>query len=409
MVQAVFDELGEPPGQYWNEAEVIRWVHLCLNRHAREGLSVEAEIKTSSIIDVQEYTLPRDFGEPKNIRYNEGGVDGLVPLEYVDKQDILTTFGDSYCFGTPYLCYIFQHKLGLYPIPNKPPLLECFSDECYTFTNVMKNDGNAYTALLEWVIEAESGSSGDTYIPAAPTPGGNNTSVENNNTPDPCRVYVSHVGVFLRRRGLQYPGNIQMVLSTQNEPGYEYCSKPIPASSFGPRPKWYYFDFSLSPIEITETEAEWCLIIRGDTEYIQADLADQKGVGVQIGVDDDEVLWYRLIEHTQDIQVDFYRNAIRKITDPDLELDLPYYPPVKCHDTIVDMVLDYALRKGQKDLIAAEDYRTRTKKDIKYTRAQAITMTRGDISRIPRNVRLSQYRGPYVVNRGSNRLEGRAW
>lgn len=412
ILQSVRDELGESGNQFWKDEELKRWLYLSLNRHARKALSVEAEVKTTSLPSVQEYDLPKDFGELKNVRYSDGDLFGLVPLVYVDKQSILSAYGILDLIGTPYACYIYQHKLGLYPVPKKKAVLECkFTDTCQTFENVLDADG-AYRFEFELSIEEDSSgsSSSDDYIPSAPTPGDDEADSDDadDDTPDPCRVYVSHVGVYLRRKGLPYPGNVQMIMTPPEDVGYPLYSKLLCAKDVSTRPSWHYFDFTLSPVEINETVTRWTMCITGDSDYTEANAETQGGDGVQVGVDDNSTAYFELIRDRQDIQVDYYRNSVRPITDYDVPLDVPYYPAEKTHDTLVNMVIEYALRKGQYDMRGANDYQSRNMEDMDYTRAQATLKTRGDILRVPREVRLTQSEGPYVRYENGRYL-GRAW
>lgn len=384
ILQSVDDELGESGG-LWNREEKIRWLRLALNRHAREGLSVPAEVKTSSLPGVQEYHVPNDFGELINVRYAEQEVFGLVPLVYVDKQSILSAYGILDLIGTPYACYIFQDRLGLYPVPKKEAVLSCRFEEgtiCETFANV------PFTADFSMQIEAV-----DPHTESNPL--------------NPCRVYISHVNLHLRRKGLPYPGDLNLVMTPLDPEGYPHVSEPIPAASIAPRPEWYYFDFSLNPLELNETPTRWRFQLYGDVAYQGADPAQMGGVGVQVG-NDEETPWFEMHRLKKDIQIDYYRNTCPPIVNYDEPLELPLYPPERYHPTLVTMVVEKAMRKGQYNLRAAADCKTRADADIAHARSQAHLKTRGDILRVPREVRLQQSEGPYVLYE-NGRYSGRAW
>lgn len=399
ILQAVDDELGESTG-YWQREEKVRWAQLALTRHAREGLSVPAEVRTSSLPGVQEYHLPDDFGELMNVRYAEDDLFGLQPLTYVDKQSILSAHGTTDTKGTPYACYTYQDKLGLYPVPDKAPVLSCKFEGtiCERFAEL------PFTCEFEVSVEHAENADPDDVL-------------------NPCRVYVSHISLHLRRKGYSYPGDLTLSMTPLAPEGYAQLSHPIPANSVAVRPEWYHFDFSLSPIELTETRRRWRMRLYGDSEYLDADPEVQRGDGVQIGVDasearhhddsdrvtsEDDVAWFEMHRLKNDIQVDYYRNTCPAVTDFDEALNLPLYPPVRYHPTIVTMTVEKALRKGQYNIPVAESYKARADEDIAYARSQAKLKTYGDILRVPRAVRLAQADGPYV-NVVGDRFVGRAW
>lgn len=392
ILLSVRDDLGETGEQMWKNMELVRWAHLAFNRHAREAYSVIAEVKTTSLPGVQEYNLPTDFGVPKDVRYHDDPLLGAVPLIYTDKQSIVTAYGTHQTVGTPYAFYTFQDKIGLYPVPNKPAVLSHkFSESCRTFVNILDADDEAFQCAFRLSIE--------------PDP----TSSSVSDDLDPCRVYVSHVSVYLRRKGLPYDGSITMRMRPMSDADdYALFSNPYPVHEVGIRPKWHHFDFTLSPIEINETITDWEMTLTADADYIAIDPVDKSGPGVQVGIDAEEIAWFQMHRHRNDIQIDYYRNTVRQITDYDEPLDLPFYPPTRYHDTIVDMTVEKALRKGQFDIPTANDYKRRTDADIKFARSQAKIKTKGDILRVPQHVRMRQNTGPYVdvVN---GRFIGRAW
>jgi len=388
ILQSVRDELGESGEQFWKDAELVRWAHLALNRHAREALSIPTEVVTTTLSGVQEYELPEDFGELLNVRYQDDPLTGHVPLVYVDKQSILTAYGTLHSLGSPYACYIFQDKLGLYPSPRKSPTFEYKFESAttgHTFVDVLSDD-TAFSSEIELSLE---------------------DSDANVETVD--RLYISQVGVFLRRVGRpNIAADIWMTLRPVGDNTYTLVSKTIAASDIESVPAWYAFDFTLSPVEILSDAVTWELEIVVDEQYEEADLSEQGGPGVQVSVDDQNTAWFQLHSYRNDLQVDYYRNSVREILDHDEPLDLPFYPPARYHDTLVDMIVEKALRKGQFDLLSANDYRRRSEMDIKYARSQAKLKTQGDIMRVPQDVRLRQNIGPYV-DYVSGRFVGRAW
>ena len=148
-----------------------------------------------------------------------------------------------------------------------------------------------------------------------------------------------------------------------------------------------------------------------DADYRNANLGVYQGPGVQVGIDTTgggAVSWLQLHCMKNDLEIDHYRNTCPPVLNRDEELELPYYPPARYHPTIVDMVLEKAMRKGQYNMVAANDYEARSKRDIMYARAQATLKTRGDIQRVPKRARLANRRGPYVDYR-NGRFVGRAF
>ena len=285
ILLSVRDDLGEQGEQLWKTPELVRHAQLAFNRHAREGYSVEAEVRTTSLPSVQEYDLPSDFGEPMAVRYHDEPFIGPVPLVYVDKQSITTAFGSTYSIGAPFAFYIFGQKLGLYPIPNKPPVFKCvYPGTCYTFANVLDGDTPySFTFQLEVEPKADAGAASSGYQSAYAPPGA--VSAETDAEPDlnPCRVMVSHIGVYLRRVGLPYAGNLRLQMSPMSEDSdYVIHSNPIPAAKIGVRPQWHNFDFTVSPIEINEVLTSWELTIVPDSDYMEESPKDRSGPGLSL-------------------------------------------------------------------------------------------------------------------------------
>lgn len=387
ILQSVYDELGERNG-HWKEDELVRWAQLALTRHAREALSVPAEVKTTTLPGVQEYQLPSDFGELIDVRFHDPYASKPEPLIYVDKQTLLTVHGSILDIGEPSECYIFQDKIGLYPVPDKKPFYErTFSGEGTPYRNVL-NEGTAYECQHRVELEDVS---------------------------EP-RVEVSHIGVWLKREGHPYPGHMQMQMTPMTAEGesvteYTLRSRPIEALRVNVEPEWVLFDFTLAPITLLDEPVTWLMQIQVDADYRNADHGLYQGPGVQVGVDTTgggSVAWLQLHCMKNDLEIDYYRNTCPPVLNYDEELELPYYPPARYHPTIIDMTLEKAMRKGQYNMAAANDYEARSKRDIMYARAQATLKTRGDIQRVPRRVRLANRRGPYV-NYQNGRFTGRAF
>jgi len=387
ILQSVYDELGERNG-HWKEDELVRWAEFALTRHAREALSVPAEVKTTTLPGVQEYLLPDDFGELIDVRYQDQYSTKPEPLIYVDKQTLLTAHGSIFYIGEPSEFYIFQDKIGLYPVPDKRAFYErTFSGEGTEFVNIFEDEA---------VYESQF-------------------SLELENTDEP-RAEISHIGVWLKREGHPYPGDMQMWMTPTAAEGdsvseYTLKSHPIPALTVNVEPEWVLFDFTNAPVTLLDNVVSWRMQLHSDADYRNADRGLYQGPGVQIGVDTTDganAAWIQLHCMKNDLEIDYYRNTCPPVLNRDEELALPYYPPARYHPTIIDMTLEKAMRKGQYNLGAANDYEARSKRDIMYARAQATLKTRGDIQRVPKRVRLSNRRGPYV-NYRNGRFTGRAF
>lgn len=386
ILQSVYDELGERNG-YWKEDELVRWAELAFTRHAREALSVPAEVKTTTLPGVQEYQLPPDFGELIDVRFHDQYATKPEPLIYVDKQTLLTAHGSIFYIGDPSECYIFQDKIGLYPVPDKTPFYErTFAGDGTSYRNILNED----THQSQFRIALE-------------------------NVDEP-RVEISHVGVYLKREGLPYPGDIQLWMTPMTAEGNsvtEHTLKSHPIEAFGVNvePEWVLFDFTNAPITLLDAAVTWIMSIQVDADYRNADRSLYQGPGVQIGVDTaggGEVAWIQLHCMKNDLEIDYYRNTCPRVLNRDEELALPFYPPARYHPTIIDLTLEKAMRKGQYNMGAANDYEARSRRDIMYARAQATLKTRGDIQRVPKSVRLANRRGPYV-NYANGRFTGRAF
>ena len=389
ILQSVRDELGEDGNGYWKDEELVRWAQLAFTRHAREALSVPAEVKTTTLPGVQEYELPADFGELIDVRFHDQHSTKPEPLIYVDKQTLLTAHGSIFYIGEPSECYIYQDKIGLYPVPDKSPFYErTFSGDGTLFTNILTAEAQAFENQFELDLEDVS---------------------------EP-RIEISHIGVLLKREGYPYPGDIQMWMTPETAEGasvseWTLKSNPIPALFVNVEPEWVLFDFTNAPVTLLPNAVTWKMGIQTDADYRNADASTYQGPGVQIGIDttgEAGTAWLQLHCMKNDLEIDYYRNTCPPILNYDEELELPYYPPARYHPTIIDMVLAKAMRKGQYNLAAANDYEGRSKRDIMYARAQATLKTRGDIQRVPKRVRVSNRRGPYVDYR-NGRFTGRAF
>ena len=285
MLQSVRDDLGETGQQYWKDAELERWAYLVLNRLARQGLCVEAEVKTNSLPGVQEYNMPYDIGELKDVRYVDDRHSQPVPLTLTDKQSIVTTFGTLNTIGTPYLCYKFQDKIGLYPIPHKPPILDCsFEGTCERFAGIYDyEDDEPFDSQFEISIEPREEAQAEMKLEL-----------------DPCMAEVGHISLHLRRRGLPFDGAIRLAMSPiSDSTPYTIYSAWKPARVVQVRPQWHHFDFMLSPLELDETVRHWDLRILADEGYLDESREERTGEGIQVGVNTDNIPYIQFHKASQ--------------------------------------------------------------------------------------------------------------
>lgn len=366
--------LGEMRHGTWADEDLDYFIDEACTEHSSRAYSNKVVRYASSIKYVQDYAFAPDFGELCSIRYfDEDG--GDRELDYVTRA-VLRNWGYRGTeLGRACAYYREQHSFGLFPIPEKPVLLECpVSDNCH-FTPVLDRSGDTLEPFRN-----------DFSIQLV------NDEVVENDGLDPACIYIGQVAVYLRRKGRYYPGTLTLSLE-DTESGYVHESGPVYAESINARPDWVVFDFTHNPLEAYGSELQFIFRILADSLYQDADPAEYGGGGVEVGTDpENEIAFIQLHRLRNDIETEYYRNKC----DPLLHDDQPLELQPKFHHTIVKMVVSKAYAKGNYNVPSADRWRADAESDILRQKAQAIIPTLGVRSDIRTSGRLlpnMQYKG----------------
>lgn len=384
MRQNIRDSLGDPgPYGFWSDDELNRHIKQVCDQHAQEALSYERSRPANSVPGVMEYALPDDFGELKDVRYEDGVNIGFDSLDYVNRDAILEEVGEIDEVGDPYCFYKWQDCIGLYPVPNKSPIFETkFTGEHpQHYADVYALEAH-FTNTMNLHLETEVG--------AEPV----------------YRIYISNISLYLRREARPYPGRLLLQI-TEASRQYANISKPVEANVIKPFGEWYAFDFSDAPIEVANgSPVSFEMAIRTSDEYQNAEAtpASYYGKGVQVAVNDttNPVAYFQLHQLKDDIEIDYYSNVTPELTSDDDEIVIPQ----RYHRTLIKMVLARAWRKQNRDLRAAETYEKDADDEIAYARSQAAVKVLKPIRRVERFRRGG--RGRYMTYE-NGRFKGRAW
>lgn len=363
--QQVRHNLGESRDGTWVDETLNYFTDESCSEHAQRAYSVKAIRFASSIMHVQDYEFSPDFGELCSIRYFDTNGDDRE-LAYVNKSVLRDLGYRGTELGRPIAYYREQHgrdRFGLFPIPEKKVIFEHkFEGRCEDFTPIIvQNDRGAQQAFsndfnLQIVEDDEEVTNGDL---------------------DPDCVYVSQIGVYLRRKGRYYPGNIKMtMLKSPHDENYLHESIEISAESINTRPEWVVFDFTHNPIEINPDSQDWTMYIQGTPEYYEADPREFGGEGVMIGVDTSEGqnnAYLQMHRLRNDIEVEYYRNKCDPLLNDGQMLEVPQ----RYHHTIVKMVTSKSYAKGNYNMTAANYWRELADQEIELARTQAIIPTLG--------------------------------
>lgn len=400
----------------WTDEELNAWINESCTEHAQRALSVRKTVYVSSLLGVQEYILPEDFGELMAVRFNYEGHEGTRGLTYITKQLILDWGYSGTNLGDPEFYYYYHDSLigdiiGLFPIPNKPRIFErSFTGTCQQFTPMLTDRDARYpdvptefTNHVEFCIEAED------EVESIPT-----TDL------DPCRVWCSQIDLFLRRQGHPYPGEIYLSLDQQAKATHDvlvfrskqqvfrdealalvgeneseivhHISRRIPAAYIDVRPGWVPFDFTENPIEITEDRTQYEMKLRGDGDYLfplGIELEDPTyvlrsfgGAGVLVGTEREtaenggslDVAYFRMNRLRNDIEVEYYRNYCDPMEE---DTDVPQVP-MRYHHTIRKMTLEKAYLKGGFDMALSQRWGAEAASEIVLARTQAVIPTIGE-------------------------------
>ena len=388
-VQNFLGESGITGGGTWNRDILRDYLRLCLNEHAQQCWSLKNIEWANSFYGVQEYVLNPNIGQILSVRYYDSS-EGFESreLEYDPKRYILDQSFSESNLDDPLFYYRFQDGpfkgIGLYPIPDKKPIFErTFTSEvCPGWTPVLDRSGDTPVVFGNYIslsIE-ESEDSSETSV--------NGTGL------DPCRVYVSHIGLYLRREGHSPPGNITLQITSDTEETYynEFISAEIPAESIEVRPNWYLFDFTDNPIELTETSSNYIFSINADADYTypvadDASIIDSEvwrrynGRGILVGTEYNEdaepaqtLAFFQMHRFRNDIEVELYSNVHVELTDDD---QIPETPEAY-HHTHVKQVLEKAYMMGGHNVQLASYWGIQASQEMVLHKGQAVIPTLGD-------------------------------
>lgn len=359
--------LGEMREGTWMDETLNYFIEEACDEHSQRAYSNKVVRHASSIKYVQDYAFSPDFGELCSIRYyDEDG--GDRELDYVSRA-ILRNWGYRGTeLGRACAFYREQDSFGLFPIPEKSILVACPpEDACRSFAPIITDRTTTPIEMFR----------NDLSVQIV-----NDETVENDGL-DPACVYIGQIGVYLRRKGRYYPGELTMSLE-DTDSGYVHESGPIRAETVNARPEWVVFDFTHNPIEAWTEQVNYILRIFGDALYQDADPEEFGGVGAEVGIDDDENAYIQLHRLRNDIEVEYYRNKCDPLLDDDQKLEIPQ----RYQHTIVKMVTAKAYGKGNYNLPAAREWKADADEDIKKAKAQAIIPTLGQRSEIRTSGRL---------------------
>ena len=349
--------LGEYTAGTWEDDALNYFIQQACNEHSQRAWSNKVVRFTSGIRGVQDYRFSPDFGQLCSIRYYD--VDGSDrELDYTAKS-VLRDYGFRGTeLGRPCAYYREQDSYGLFPIPDKKIILECkFEGSCPHYTPVIVNRSTSPIEMYR----------SDFTVQIV-----NDETVTNGGL-DPACIYVGMIGVYLRRKGTYYPGNLKMTLENV-ESGYVHESVEVPADTINPRPDWQIFDFTENPLEIYTDEIKYIMRLQGDSEYQDADPSVYGGGGVEIGTEEEHenpyIEFHRL---RNDIEIEYYRNVCDPLIKDDQELEIPQ----RYHHTIVKMVVSKAYGQNNYNLPASREWKADADADIMEAKAQAIIPTLG--------------------------------
>ena len=368
--------LGEMREGTWMDETLNYFIEEACDEHSLRAYSNKVIRYASSIQYVQDYAFSPDFGELCSIRYyDEDG--GERELTYVARAHLRdwgyrgTELGRACCF------YREQDSFGLFPIPEKSLVLDRkFIGDCPNFTSIITDRTTRPVEMFR----------NDFSVQIL-----NDETVENEGL-DPSCVYIGQIGVYLRRKGRYYPGELTMSLEDMDA-GFVHESGPVRADTINARPEWILFDFTHNPIEAHTEEVRLTLRLFGDAEYQDADPDEFGGVGVEVGTDaTDATAYIQMHRLRNDIEVEYYRNKCDPLRHDDQALEIPQ----RYHPTIVKMVTAKAYGKGNYNLPASREWQAKADEEIKRAKAQAIIPTLGKRSEIRTSGRLLaniQYKG----------------
>ena len=330
--------------------------------HAQETLSVESEVRVSSISGVREYTLPDNIGEIIRVWFDDGSQ--LIELEYLRRGAVLDNLGSS--IGTPRLFYTNVEMLGLDPIPSKAA-----STSYNTVSTVDTHQELTFQSV---------GPLAQSYQVAS-------------------EITVGAVTLYLRKLG-NPSGQIYCEIASGSVGGTTVPnaeSKRFDVEALETFYNWIAFSWLRSPVNLASTT--YWLRLRGDTDYNSSYVTGAHAV--QWGVDASSPTYtsgnfaiysggawteyttrdalFEVHPWRGDIIVEHYKN----VTNPmSADTDVPE-TPTRYHRTIVDMVTAIALRKDSYNPQLAAYYDGLATQPKLIALAQALKKSRGRRAHTP--------------------------
>lgn len=363
--QGVRYHLGERTPGTWQDDEINYFIQESGNQHAKRAYSVKTIIYTSTIQNVRDYAFPPNFGDLLSVRYRDESISDEWGLVYVDK-DVLRDW--SYAGtenGDPYYYYREQDAFGLFPVPNKPLVIDNkFENDCPGFTEIFDREaarGFSQDLTLEIVADATEP-----------------TEMEVRDTDlDPRCVWGGIVSLYLRRSGTYFPGKIWLSFTNlTSEHQFVHVSGELSADSINSRPEWVHFDFTQNPIEINPTEQTYRMQLHVDNDYQDAEPRNYGGSGILVGtqeVEGTQQAFFQMHRLRHDLEVEYYRNTCDVMTHDDDVFNIPD----RYTETIVHMTLEKCYLKDGYDPRLAAYWQTKAEAEIKEAKAQAVIPTLG--------------------------------
>jgi len=375
--------LGESnrPGT-WKDEELNYLIWQSCNEHSQRAWSNEKKRYASSIKYVQDYFFPPDFGQLKSIRYFDVNGDDRELIHVT--REVLRDWGYRGTeIGTPCAFFREQNSYGLFPIPQKEILFEkTFEGDCPNFCPVLdrnESPSEFYTDnfCLQIVID-------------------NNNEYVDRDGLDPTCVYIGQVGVYLRRKGRHFPGDLGMTFQgVPHAEHYIHNAGKFPADVVNARPDWMYFYFTENPIEVNTDVQEFTMRLFGDGDYQDADPQEYGGAGVEIGVDPENYTAFTQLHRLRnDMEILYYSNYCEELVSDDQLLEIPQ----RYHNTIVKMTVGKAYAKGNMNLSASQYWMGQADHEIMIAKAQAKIPTLGSRSEL-RTATMQQPNVEYLGDR----------
>lgn len=362
--QGVRHYLGERIPGVWQDEEINYFIQESGNEHAKRAYSVKTIIYTSSIQNVRDYDFPPNFGDLLSVRYRNEAISDEWELHYTAKDVLRDMFSIGTDTGDPYYYYKEQDAFGLYPVPNKPVVVEhVFENDCPGFREIFDRE-NATGFSQEMSLE---------IVPDPTEP----IEMEVRDTDlDPRCVWVGNVSLYLRRSGSYFPGKLWLSFTNlTGEHQFVHTSGELSVDSINAHPEWVHFDFTRNPIEIHSDPQTYRMQLHVDNDYRDAEPRSYGGSGILIGTDESDPPYgfFQMHRHRHDLEVEYYKNTCDQMTDDDDVFNIPD----RYTETIVHMTLEKCYLKNAYNMQLAAYWGAKADAEIKEAKAQAVIPTLG--------------------------------